>query len=486
MADAFSTTSRPVSPDSFMKRAGRALVGFGEGYMGRGQEYLEGLRAERERKNLQLADASIKDAMGVRRAIVNNDPQEAISILVDRANILDRMGEDSSDTLALRDLIASNNQAAALAEVDSFLSAAQRRGMIAAPAPIPSSQVTTGPSGNMGVVTQDPTTREYGFTTISGMADKPFDQSDMRVSDGRYISGPYIGMSPQRVAELIQTGQIEKLGDPLPSTATQPRPVSGQQQVRPPLRMPDQAPAQTPAQTAVPAQTAAPAQPAQYVDDPNLTSQENAFLRQEFIDEAAERTRAEEEAQRQRNEEARRQAQEERAASEAQREQDEATDQKRRLEDEMLILMGITDKLLDPSVYNDKVYAASTGAIEGRFPLLGAGATIGADLQDVTNFRNDLNYVQDLSTLENLGRMTGVLSESDLNLLTRAATGINLTSGAPEVRRQITLLQDKIRRKLIEMGLDEQQISQRSVQFVEKESEFDQQYNKFMLEQKNG
>lgn len=469
MADAFSTISKPIRPDSFMTKVGRAFTGFGEGYAGRGQEYLDSLRAERERKNAQLTDASVKDAMGVKRALESNNPQEAIAVLVDRANILERMGEDSSDTLALRDLIVNNNIPSAMSEVDSFLSAAQRRGLIAAPAPIPSSQITTGPSGEMGVVTQDPTTREYGFTTISGMADKPFDQTDMRVSDGRYISGPYIGMSPQRVAELVQTGVIEKIGDPLPSTATQPRPVVSQQQVRPPLRMPDQALAQTPAQTAAPAQTTAPAQPAQYVDDPNLTSQENAFRRQEFIDEAAERTRAEEEAQRQRNEEARRVAQEGRAVATAQQEQEEAQEKRTLAKNEMLMALGVLQgRLLNTNVYGDSVYNAATGPIEGRGDSASYLSMIpgGASMQQVQNFVDDFNNLNNLLTVGNLGRMSGVLSESDIKLIRDAASGLQRTSDPELLKTRMRVIEGIILNRLKEQfGMSEQEIRQQLPQF---------------------
>lgn len=465
MADAFSTISKPIRPDSFMTKVGRAFTGFGEGYAGRGQEYLEGLRAERERKNAQLTDASVKDAIGVKRALESNNPQEAIAVLVDRANILERMGEDASDTLALRDLIVNNNIPSAMSEVDTFLSAAQRRGLIAAPAPIPSSQITTDPSGNMGVVTQDPTSRQFGFTPIGGMGQKPFDQADMRVSDGRYISGPYIGMSPQRVAELVQSGVIEKIGDPLPSTATQPRPVVSQQQVRPPLRMPDQAPAQT----AVPAQTAAPAQPAQYVDDPNLTSQENAILRQEFIDEAAERTRAEEEAQRQRNEEARRQAQEGRAVATAEQEEEEAQEKRTLAKNEMLMALGVLQgRLLNTNVYGDSVYNAATGPIEGRGDSASYLSMIpgGASMQQVQNFVDDFNNLNNLLTVGNLGRMSGVLSESDIKLIRDAASGLQRTSDPKLLKTRMRVIEGIILNRLKEQfGMSEEEIRQQLPQF---------------------
>jgi hypothetical protein len=91
--------------------------------------------------------------------------------------------------------------------------------------------------------------------------------------------------------------------------------------------------------------------------------------------------------------------------------------------------------------------------------------TFGADYQDVTNFTNDISYLQDLSTLENLGRMTGVLSESDIALLRQAATGINLKSDANELKLKLRDLNKKIVEKLGVMGLSAEEIQGSSMQF---------------------
>jgi hypothetical protein len=271
MADAFSTTSRPIRPDSFMKRAGRALVGFGEGYAGRGQEYLDSLRAERERKNSQLTDASIKDAMGVKRALESNNTQEAIAVLVDRANILERMGEDTTDTLALRDLIVSNNLPSALSEVDSFLSAAQRRGLIQAPSPIESKYVITDPSGQMGTMVPD-ASGNMVFRPATGAGAKPVEMETYTGQDGieRYSSGAYTGYSVGYIADLMRSGQIRNFGDPIRSSI--------EQNVRPPMRIPDAATRQTDARYQ------------------GLSSQEIAFLQDEERKRQEEEDRLEDEA----------------------------------------------------------------------------------------------------------------------------------------------------------------------------------------------
>ena len=132
---------------------------------------------------------------------------------------------------------------------------------------------------------------------------------------------------------------------------------------------------------------------------------------------------------------------------------------------EMLQVVGITNKLLNPSVYSDKVFEASTGAFEGGNLLFGAAMTLGADYQDVTNFTNDISFLQDLSTLENLGRMTGVLSETDIALLRQAATGINLKSDANELKIRLRDLNKKIVEKLGGMGLSAEEIQGSSMQY---------------------
>ena len=146
-------------------------------------------------------------------------------------------------------------------------------------------------------------------------------------------------------------------------------------------------------------------------------------------------------------------------------EEEEAKRMQEAIKAEMLQVVGITNKLLNPSVYSDKVFEASTGAFEGGNPLFGATFTLGADYQDVTNFTNDISYLQDLSTLENLGRMTGVLSESDIALLRQAATGINLKSDANQLKRRLGDLNEKIVEKLGVMGLSAEEIQGSSKQY---------------------
>ena len=83
----------------------------------------------RDRKQQELTTATIRDAQQIKRALERENPREAVNILVDRANILDSMGQDASDTYGLRNMIQAGNIPRALEEVNSFLLESQRRGL---------------------------------------------------------------------------------------------------------------------------------------------------------------------------------------------------------------------------------------------------------------------------------------------------------------------------------------------------------------------
>lgn len=86
-------------------------------------------RFTRDTKQQELTRATIRDAQQIKRALERENPREAVSILVDRANILDNMGQDASDTYGLRNMIQAGNIPRALEEVNSFLLESQRRGL---------------------------------------------------------------------------------------------------------------------------------------------------------------------------------------------------------------------------------------------------------------------------------------------------------------------------------------------------------------------
>lgn len=422
------------------RRTGKEVIGdIGEGF--RSGLLNRDPRFSREQRQEKLTQATLQDAEEIKRALNSNDMRKATDILVDRANLLEGMGESAEDTYALRDMIVSGNAPAALGEIDTFINAATRRGLIQAPAPIESKYVATDAQGRLGTVVPvaGGGTR---FEPSTGATAKPVEPTEYGTYTGdgieRYSDGPYAGYSLGKVAEMQRTGQLGKFGDAMPSMT--PRAAAPAPEVRPPMRM--------------------PATPAAGATDlyAGLSTQEAAILQSEQEQLGLER-------EREAAEEARRVAQETREVTTFEQGEEEAERMQKAIRAEMLQVVGITNKLLNPSVYSDQVFEASTGALEGGNPLFGASMTFGADYQDVTNFTNDIAYLQDLSTLENLGRMTGVLSESDIALLRQAATGINLKSDADELKGKLRELNKKIVDKLGVMGLSAEEIQSSSMQY---------------------
>lgn len=223
----------PTAP----RRTGREFFGdiregFTAGLTGRDPRF------SREEKQKALTQATLQDAEEIRRSLGSTNPQKAIDVLVDRANVLERIGEDPSDTYALRDMIVSGNIKGALGEVDTFINAATRRGLIKPPAPIESKYVSTDAQGRLGTVVPV-TGGGTRFEPSVGATAKPVEPTEYQTytSGGveRYADGPYAGYSLGKVAEMQRTGQLGKFGDPMPSMT--PRAAAPAPEVRPPMLM---------------------------------------------------------------------------------------------------------------------------------------------------------------------------------------------------------------------------------------------------------
>ena len=156
---------------SLLRKIGVGLAGFGEGYAGRGQQYVAGLRAEREKEQNDLMRASISDAKQVLRNLGNIPPvdrmqetaygnlermtgvdpasaptgfgelmaganqaynqagiKESVDILNDRVGLLRERGQDTSETMWLRDKLLSGDIDAAKSEIAGFLAQAKDEG----------------------------------------------------------------------------------------------------------------------------------------------------------------------------------------------------------------------------------------------------------------------------------------------------------------------------------------------------------------------
>jgi hypothetical protein len=126
-ASSVSSPSFTVIPDqeedSFFDKAGRFARGFGAGYAGKGEDYLESVRNQRQQKDMKLLQASALDARAIQQAIQGEDMPKAIDVLVDRMSILERMGEDTSDTKMLRDALLRGRPDIVMGELNTFLNA---------------------------------------------------------------------------------------------------------------------------------------------------------------------------------------------------------------------------------------------------------------------------------------------------------------------------------------------------------------------------
>jgi hypothetical protein len=70
----------------------------------------------------QLLQGTIQDAQSIQQAIQGDDMPKAVDILVDRMNVLERLGEDTSDTKMLRDALVGGRKDIVMGELNTFLS----------------------------------------------------------------------------------------------------------------------------------------------------------------------------------------------------------------------------------------------------------------------------------------------------------------------------------------------------------------------------
>lgn len=443
------------------RRTGREVFGdiregFAAGLVGRDPRF------SREQRQSKLTQATLQDAQALQQALASNNQRQAIDLLVDRANLLESMGEDASDTYALRDMIVQGNTRGAMGEVGTFLDAAKRRGLVSTPAPLESKYLTTDPSGRMGTVIPD-TSGGYRFQEAIGAGTpKPEEPETYTGSDGieRYATGKYAGYSVGAIADMMRQGQIATFGDAIPR-ATQPQ----QATVRPPMRMPE-APAGAAATTAAPAAD-------EYA---GLSAQEIAILDAEKEEKRLERERAA-------AEEERRVAQEDREVKAAGREEAEATEKEALAKNEALMALGLLrGRLLNPAVYDEDIFAAATGPYEGTSE--GASWTsylpFGASPAQTQNFIDDFDNLNNLLTVGGLGRMSGVLSESDIRLIRDAASGLKRTSDPQLVKARMIEIERVIANRLKEkFNLSDAEIMQQLPRFsTQGEGALDQAINR--------
>jgi hypothetical protein len=119
---------------------------------------------------------------------------------------------------------------------------------------------------------------------------------------------------------------------------------------------------------------------------------------------------------------------------------DETENRNQMILNEMTRLYDLSGSLLA----NKSGLARSTGPVSARIPTL---------RQDASDFKADLEEFRNLLTMANLGRMTGVLSESDIRLIASASSGISETASEERMREKIIAIRERIIPKLIAAGV---------------------------------
>jgi hypothetical protein len=76
----------------------------------------------RQRRQKQLLQGTIMDAQAIQQAIQGEDMPKAVDVLVDRMNVLEKLGEDTSDTKMLRDALVGGRPDIVMGEINTFLS----------------------------------------------------------------------------------------------------------------------------------------------------------------------------------------------------------------------------------------------------------------------------------------------------------------------------------------------------------------------------
>jgi len=129
-----------------------------------------------------------------------------------------------------------------------------------------------------------------------------------------------------------------------------------------------------------------------------------------------------------------------RAQAEAEQSTRAATNRQQLENEEALQALSLTESLID----NPNLKSA-VGSIQGQYiPSLRAG-TVDAEVK--------LGELKNLLTLGNLGRMTGVLTDRDIELLASAASGLDIRMSDAAVVAKLNEIKSRLVMRLKEKGL---------------------------------
>lgn len=92
---------------------------------------------------------------------------------------------------------------------------------------------------------------------------------------------------------------------------------------------------------------------------------------------------------------------------------------------------------------NEEGLAGATGPFSSMMPSF---------KEKTVDFEANIKELQDLLTMSNLGRMTGVLSESDIKLIANAASGLNMRASEGRMAIKLKDIQDRIAQRFPDLA----------------------------------
>jgi hypothetical protein len=187
----------PAPQRSRRETIARALQGFGAGAQGQGQQFLAGVQAQDQALSTERQRAMAQDAMQVYQMLGSGRYDDALDLMDQRVKLIGELGGDPSDTVELRQKVATGDLQGAMGDLQIFLGAAQQAGLI--PMPEKQEEYTLSPGQQ----------RFRGDQVIASVA--PADARQYRQMTREEVVAA--GLDPERGYQVNeQTRQITAIG----------------------------------------------------------------------------------------------------------------------------------------------------------------------------------------------------------------------------------------------------------------------------------
>ena len=429
---------------------GRALSGLGAAFKNEMPAFMQQVRQEdalalqQEDREMALTERRKKtmfqDLAAAKILFDAGDYRGIADLMEDRVNLLRNTDADTSHSrnygsLAVR---AAAGDPQAISELGGGIQNGVAVGYATGMIPTPVDRSTTLKEGDVVY------NRDGSIRFDNRVPEEPKEYDTYTTNGVEYYSeGPNAGLSLGRVAENIRN---ERRGfRPLATRPENPR--EAPRAAPEPLDIISQ---DIPTAEAIDTVT-------NYVPDSTLSSQENLIRQVEFEDKQLERADRSREidleaAGEQRSiDQAARQAAEETSRLEDVAGEVAAAESKRlSRQRDALKIFSATERLLDPTIYNDSVWNSFAGPIDA-FTGLGGIMPWGATMEQVADLENDFGVINAIATLEDTNKMEGILTDTDIALIQRGSTGMNRTNSVDRQKQAIRIARASALRSLQEL-----------------------------------